>query len=110
MLLPHRWLLGGRSLYDELGAGLTLLVLAAGADPGPSRRAAGSRGVPLTVLHLTGRAWPGPALVLVRPDQYVAWTGDAAPGDPSALLDLVRGAGGGRLRREPPRDGQARAR
>ncbi len=56
-----------------------------------------------------GRVWPGPALVLVRPDQYVAWTGDAAPGDPSALLDLVRGAGGS-LMREPPRAGRARAR
>jgi hypothetical protein len=53
---------------------------------------ASARGVPLTVLDLTGRAWPGPALVLVRPDQYVAWTSDAAPGDPAALLDLVRGA------------------
>jgi 4-hydroxyisophthalate hydroxylase len=48
--------------------------------------------MPQTVIDLTGRAWPGPALVLVRPDQYVAWTGDAAPGGPSALLDLVRGA------------------
>ncbi|MGO9780809.1 MAG: hypothetical protein ACLPKE_22755 [Streptosporangiaceae bacterium] len=110
VLLPHRRLPGGRSLYDELGTGLTLLVLAAGADPAPWRQAAGSRGVPLIVLDLTSRAWPGPALVLVRPDQYDVWTGDAAPGDPSALLDLVRGAGGGSLRREPPRDDQARAR
>ncbi len=76
---------------------------------GPGRQAAGSSGVPLTVLDLAGQAWPGPALVLVRPDQCVAWTGDAAPGDPSALLDLVRGADGS-LMREPPRAGRARAR
>jgi hypothetical protein len=30
-------------------------------------------------------------MVLVRPDQYVAWAGDTAPGDPGAVLDLVRG-------------------
>ena len=33
------------------------------------------------------------ALVLARPDQHVAWRGDAPPADPLALVDLVRGAG-----------------
>jgi len=31
-------------------------------------------------------------LVLSRPDQHVAWRGDAEPADPMALIDLVRGA------------------
>ena len=31
-------------------------------------------------------------LVLVRPDQHVAWRGDAEPGDTLDLVDLVRGA------------------
>jgi hypothetical protein len=31
-------------------------------------------------------------LVLVRPDQHVAWRGDAEPTDPLDLVDLVRGA------------------
>jgi hypothetical protein len=31
-------------------------------------------------------------LVLVRPDQHVAWRGDAEPADPISLVDLVRGA------------------
>ena len=31
-------------------------------------------------------------LVLVRPDQHVAWRGDAEPADPLDLVDLVRGA------------------
>jgi hypothetical protein len=35
----------------------------------------------------------GPALTLVRPDQYVVWAGDREPGDGLALIDRVRGAG-----------------
>jgi len=30
--------------------------------------------------------------VLVRPDGHVAWRGDAAPADPVALIDRIRGA------------------
>ncbi len=33
----------------------------------------------------------GARLVLVRPDQFVAWTGDAAPEDPEALLRRITG-------------------
>jgi hypothetical protein len=33
-------------------------------------------------------------LVLIRPDQHVAWRGATAPDDPSALVDILRGAGG----------------
>jgi hypothetical protein len=35
-------------------------------------------------------------LVLSRPDQHVAWRGNAAPPDPLALIDRIRGAGQGR--------------
>jgi hypothetical protein len=31
-------------------------------------------------------------LVLVRPDQHVAWRANAAPPDPLALVDRIRGA------------------
>jgi len=31
-------------------------------------------------------------LVLVRPDQHVAWRGDKEPAAPLGLIDLVRGA------------------
>jgi hypothetical protein len=50
--------------------------------------------VPLRVLSLPGDDGGGPALTLVRPDQYVAWAGDREPGDALALIDQVRGAGG----------------
>jgi hypothetical protein len=31
--------------------------------------------------------------VLSRPDQHIAWSGDALPADSLALIDRVRGAG-----------------
>jgi hypothetical protein len=51
--------------------------------------------VPLRVLDVPdqGSVHRGPALALVRPDQYVAWAGDREPGDGLALIDQVRGAG-----------------
>jgi hypothetical protein len=30
-------------------------------------------------------------LVLIRPDQHVAWRSDADPDDPGAVIDIVRG-------------------
>jgi hypothetical protein len=32
------------------------------------------------------------SLVLVRPDQHIAWRGDAVPADCEILIDLIRGA------------------
>jgi hypothetical protein len=52
--------------------------------------------MPLKVLHLEDRALRGAALVLVRPDNYVAWTGDRAPDHAGDLVDKVRGASAGR--------------
>lgn len=90
---PHVWLTEGRSLYDALGEGWTLLRRDAALDVSGLRAAAEVRGLPLAVLELD----PGLAagydrpLVLVRPDQHVAWRGDRVPAHPLALIDLVRG-------------------
>jgi hypothetical protein len=57
--------------------------------------AAKDLGVPLRVVR-DGKgeaADYGAPLVLVRPDQFVAWTGSAAPGDPEALLRRLAGRG-----------------
>lgn len=91
---PHVALGGGEILYDRLGSGFALLRLGA-ADPGPIVAAAATRGVPLTVVALDRddvRALYGAALELVRPDQHVAWRGEAAPEDAVKLIDRVRGA------------------
>jgi len=95
--LPHVWLGPGRSVYDSLGPGLTLLVLDAPAGSWePLVQAASKAGVPLDVLDLRPRGLRpryGAGLVLVRPDQHVAWCADAPPADPAAIIDQVRGAG-----------------
>jgi len=93
--LPHAWLAEGHSLYDELGDGCTVLQLA-GVDLSPElASAAQARGVRLRQLDLRQhrlRARYGADLVLVRPDQHIAWHGDTLPTDTGALLDRVRGA------------------
>ncbi len=102
-LLPHAWLADGRSVYDALGYGFTLVALP-GVDGAPAaaavRAAAATHGIPVTVLTLTADQVRGGVdelrsrwradLLLVRPDQHVAWRGS----DPaSAAAGLLRSAG-----------------
>jgi hypothetical protein len=57
-------------------------------------RAACARGVPLNVLRRSEpelRDLYQANLVLIRPDQHVAWRSDADPDDPGAVIDIVRG-------------------
>ncbi len=92
---PHVWLRDGRSLYDALGRGFTLLRLDRAMDVDPLVQAAARCGLPLAVLDLgadeAGAAYRGCKLVLSRPDQHVAWRGNAPARDPTGLIDLVRG-------------------
>jgi 4-hydroxyisophthalate hydroxylase len=80
----------GRNVFEELGDGFALLAFGV-EDDAVARLAAAARArhVPLKIIRDTmagGRdayqAW----LVLVRPDQYVAWTADAAPADGDAVI------------------------
>jgi 2-polyprenyl-6-methoxyphenol hydroxylase-like FAD-dependent oxidoreductase len=88
--LPHAWLPDGRSLYDEIGRGFTLLGPAGPAAAAVAARAR-SRGIPLTLRPApAGYPWRDEYL-LVRPDQHIAWrTTDPARID----LDLVTGKKG----------------
>lgn len=91
--LPHVWLEPGRSTLDCVGPTFTLLQLGA-ADPAALVRAADHVGVPLTVVDLHEYGLDtrlGAELIIVRPDQYVAWHGEAAPADAAALLQRVAG-------------------
>lgn len=93
---PHVWLSGKRSLYDELGEYYTLVRTNSSEDVSELVTAAAKRRVPLKVIDLTQEEAGGlykKRLTLVRPDQYVAWGGDAIPDSSLALVDFVRGAG-----------------
>jgi len=92
---PHVWLRDGRSLYDALGPEYTLLRFDPIVRVAGLVEAAARRGVPLAVLDVAeadARALYARKLVLVRPDQHVAWRGDDKPADPLRLVDLIRGA------------------
>jgi hypothetical protein len=91
---PHIWLAGSRSLYDALGHDYTLLRFDPTLDVSDLTGAAAEVRLPLVVLDV--REQPAPPLyrhklVLVRPDQHIAWRGEAAPPQARALIDLIRG-------------------
>ncbi len=92
---PHVWLEGRRSLYDEMGAGYALLRLDPSVSVSGIVEAAARRGLPLAVLDVSPAEAAGfyrHKLVLVRPDQHVAWRGDSEPSAPLDLVDMMRGA------------------
>jgi 2-polyprenyl-6-methoxyphenol hydroxylase-like FAD-dependent oxidoreductase len=93
--LPHRWLHDGRSLYDALGSGYTLLRFDIRVDTAALEDHAQRRAVPLTRVDVSaGETLPGRRhrLLLVRPDQHIAWRGDHPPPSPGDLIDQLRGA------------------
>ena len=92
---PHVWMPDGDALFDRLGAGFTLLRLG-GADAGLNelQESAARLRMPVEVADIPGdkaRDLYGRDFVLVRPDQHVAWRGNAPPADVDFLLDTVRG-------------------
>jgi 2-polyprenyl-6-methoxyphenol hydroxylase-like FAD-dependent oxidoreductase len=96
---PHAWLDDehelGSSLYDRLGTGFTLLRLGPSAPTGGGMvDTADARGIPLTVLDVSEpeiRELYGCDLALIRPDQHIAWRGNAEPTDPTSLLGQLTG-------------------
>lgn len=91
--LPHLWL-RGRSLYDAMGPGYTLLCFNPREPVAQLQAAAAARGVPLTILDIDPAEAAAPyaeALILSRPDQIIAWRGDHVPQDADGLVDRLRG-------------------
>jgi hypothetical protein len=88
--LPHCWYPDGSSLYDHLGAGLTLLGPITATPDGVAALTsrAQAAGIPLALVEPpTGYPW-GRDFLLVRPDQHVAWRAL----EPTGMdLDMVTG-------------------
>ena len=88
--LPSRTLSNGRNVYEALGREFTLLAFDAEERAvALFEQASGSLGVPLTVIRDSyggERAAYQARLILVRPDHYIAWTGDGAPDDAVSVI------------------------
>jgi len=89
---------GGGNVYNALGDGFTLLALGAAATAVQAfQSVADALGLPLTVLAApaTGEAARYQAsLVLVRPDQFVAWATDASQVSLDQASQVLRLASG----------------
>jgi 2-polyprenyl-6-methoxyphenol hydroxylase-like FAD-dependent oxidoreductase len=97
-LAPHLWLDEGTSLYDRFGEGFTVLVTDSSAEAAGRRLLEAGRAAKLPVSLLMPnnarlRELYGCSLALIRPDQHVAWRGDALPEDPHAVIGRVCGFG-----------------
>ena len=92
---PWIRLADGGSLYDAMGPDYALLRFDRAVDVTPLVEAARVPGVPIRVIDLDRPGEPSPyrhRLLLSRPDQHVAWRGDALPENVSGLVDRIRGA------------------
>ena len=95
--LPSAFRADGAAVFDQLAVGgFTLLAGdAAPAEAEPLLHAASAAGVPLQVLNLhephLARLYEK-RFVLVRPDQHVAWRGDAIPAACESIVGTIRGA------------------
>lgn len=93
---PSVFLPDGTALFDLFGSGFTLLRFT-DVDVMELVAAAEDRGVPLTVVDVRDthtRKLYERDLVLIRPDQHVAWRGNSGPTDAVAVIDRLRGAVG----------------
>lgn len=91
--LSPQTLTSGKNVFEALGTGFTLFAF--GVDDTATKgieEAAAARGVPLSVVRDSyegNRLEFRRRLILVRPDQFIAWAADEAPGDPDTLIGKV---------------------
>lgn len=91
---PSVRLSDGNVIFDHFGEGFTLVDFTVTGEGEPVVKEAAGRGIPMKHLRIADEAahavWES-SLVLVRPDQHVAWRGETAPARIGPVLDRVRG-------------------
>ncbi|WP_205962327.1 FAD-dependent oxidoreductase [Neopusillimonas aestuarii] len=96
---PHYWLAPDESTLDAFGRGYVLVDTGLAGDEDGADWQAWSLTATRLKIPLKRVRWANPELarlyqkrfVLVRPDDIVAWRGDALPANPQALLQFVTG-------------------
>ncbi len=93
--LPHYWLDGKASIFDLLGPWFSLLCIGPDApDTSAFEAAASALDIPLDIVHVREAAAEElyeARLLLIRPDQHIAWRGSAVPEDVSDIMKTVIG-------------------
>jgi len=88
--LPPQRLTSGRNVFEELGKDFALFAFdSEGATAAAFAQAAEALRVPLKIVrdsYEDGRKRYEAKFILVRPDRYVAWTGNDPPADTAAIL------------------------
>ena len=93
--LPPQLLSSGRNVFEEFGAGFTLLAFDVDDRSVQAfETAAQALGVPLKTIrdsYRDGREAYEARMILVRPDLYVTWGGDSAPSNTKAVVSKAAG-------------------
>jgi len=92
---PSLWLDKNTALFDLFDPKAFTLLCLGKHDVTPFEKQAKKVGLPLSLCtpkntHI--REIYGYDLILIRPDQHIAWRGDAVPDNIVEILDIVRGA------------------
>jgi 4-hydroxyisophthalate hydroxylase len=93
--LTPQLLSSGKNVYEELGEGFTLIDLGGNDAASAFAQAAAALHVPLKTIKDTakgGREKYQASLILVRPDQFVAWTTEASSIDKAEAVQVLRRA------------------
>ncbi len=94
--LPHLWVSPGVSTLDLIGPGLTMLVIGE-TSPDQMSLDVEQLGPPIALVHIANAelsARLGAKVLIVRPDQIVAWRGQSVPDDLPAVLNVISGHSG----------------
>ena len=87
---PPQLLSSGRNVFEELGDGFTLFSFARDeTTPAAFAQAAKAPQVPLKIVQDSfgeGRRAYEAKFILVRPDRYIAWTGNSPPTNAVSIL------------------------
>ncbi|MDB5567323.1 MAG: Monooxygenase, FAD-binding protein [Tardiphaga sp.] len=93
--LAPRQLASGRNVFEELGTGFTLIDLgAAESAVAELKRTAEASGVPFRVVRddsVESREFYKATLILVRPDQFIAWVSDDGAKVPADVISRAVG-------------------